>query len=99
MFSMNRKGKLGKIMDKDKCYYNECKVCGVKNPEPSHFWRNHFLKEADYCYTYLPRYSQQTGELINFKSREFYFSADFNDKNELKRWIKENKDKALSYCL
>jgi hypothetical protein len=84
----------------DKIYtYDVCKLCGEADVLPSHFWREHHIKEADYAWTYLPKRSKLTGNLIRFKNREFYYTSDFNDKNELKKWIKENPAEALEYSL
>lgn len=79
--------------------YPICKICGDVGVEPSHFWREHHVKEADYCRSHYPRVSKLTGESIVFKNRNQYFEADFNNKNELKKWVKDNPDQALSYCL
>lgn len=83
----------------DKTFYEKCLICGELSPEPSHFYKTHKYKESEYCLTYLPRYSKLTGKLIQFKSRDFYFDNDFNDKLELRKWLKENPDLALEYCL
>jgi len=83
----------------DKYSYTECKICGALEIEPSHFWKEHHIKESDYCLNYDKRFSKLTGKIIFFKNRESYFSSDFNDKNELKKWLKENPEEGKEYAL
>lgn len=79
--------------------YNKCLLCGESSVQPSHFWKEHRVKEADYCTQNYPRFSKLTKDRIVFKNRNQYFESDFNNKNELKKWIKENPDTCLDYCL
>jgi len=43
---------------------------------------------VEYYQTYEPRYDLLTGELINFKNKDYYFSNDFNNKISMKKWLK-----------
>ena len=79
--------------------YPNCKLCSEKDVAPSHFWKEHHIKESDYCLNNEPRFSKLTGDKIVFKNRSQYFESDFNGKNELKKWVKENKEIALEYCM
>jgi hypothetical protein len=42
---------------------------------------------VEYYQTYEPRRDLLTGELINFKNKDYYFSNDFNNKNSMKKWL------------
>ena len=44
---------------------------------------------VEYYQTHEPRYDLLTGELINFKNKDYYFSNDFNNKISMKKWLKE----------
>jgi hypothetical protein len=79
--------------------YKECIICKAKNVQPAHFWKEHHIKEADYCHSYIPRHSKLTGNLLPFKSREFYFNSDFENKNELKKWLSEQGNEGLEYAI
>jgi hypothetical protein len=71
-----------------------CKVDGkeFKDEKSLHLaLRGYGLNKEKYYHTYYPR--------INFKSKEQYFSNDFNDKNNMKKWLKEQTiEKAQEYC-
>ena len=43
---------------------------------------------VEYYQTHEPRYDLLTGELINFKNKDYYFSNDFNNKISMKKWLK-----------
>jgi ERCC4 domain-containing protein len=80
--------------------YDTCLVCGCENVEPSHFWKEHRISEKDYCFNHLPRRSKLTGKLLSFKSRDFYFNSQFENKNELKKWLSEHPDEeGLEYAI
>ena len=76
-----------------------CKICNQEVDADNHFWKNHRIKQEDYFHSYFPRYSKETGELIKFKSRDFYLHSDFNDKKEMMAWFKANPDKAQAYAI
>src|SRR5687767_5167804 len=86
-------------MDFKELNYKECAICGTKEVPPGHFWREHHIKEADYCLTHMPRHSKLTGKLLTFKNREFYFNSQFENKNELKKWLAENPEEGLDYAI
>jgi hypothetical protein len=79
-----------------------CKVDGkeFKDEKSLHLaLRGYGLNKEKYYHTYYPRKDLLTGETINFKSKEQYFSSDFNDKNNMKKWLKEQPiEKAQEYC-
>ncbi len=57
------------------------------------------ISQKDYFTTYYERKDLLTGELIPFKSSEQYYFANFLNKNNAKKWFKENPDKAKEFAL
>ena len=56
--------------------------------------------KVKYYQTYYERRDLLTNELISFKSKDQYLSSDFNDKNNMKKWLKSQPiEKAQEYCL
>ena len=66
---------------------NICKICNEEFLERSHFWKNHKIKEKDYYEKYLPKKDLLTGEKIEFKNPEQYYLLDFDNKNNLKKYL------------
>lgn len=64
-----------------------CAICKLESPEPSHFWKEHRIKESDYYVKYFPRFDLLTNEPISFKSRDGYLLTDFQNKINLKNWL------------
>jgi len=79
-----------------------CKVDGkeFKDEKSLHFaLKSYGLNKVKYYQKYYERRDLLTGELINFKTKEQYLNSDFNDKNNMKKWLKEQPlDKAQEYC-
>lgn len=79
-----------------------CKIDGkeFKDEKSLHLaLRGYGLNKEKYYHQYYPRKDLLTGETINFKSKEQYFNSDFNDKNNLKKWLKQQSvDRAQEYC-
>jgi hypothetical protein len=79
-----------------------CKVDGkeFKDEKSLHFaLRGYGLNKEKYYHTYYPKKDLLTGETINFKTKDQYLNSDFNDKNNMKKWLKEQSlDKAQEYC-
>ena len=79
----------------------KCKECsknfvGERNLH-SHL-KVHKLKIKDYYHKYFPRRDKYDNQLINFTNKENYFSSDFNNKNNLKKWLSTvNPSTAKSY--
>ena len=69
----------------------ECKICGesydLEEDFLKHIRYEHKLSQASYFQEHHPRYDKHTGEIILFKSRDFYFDNQFNDKSSLKAWL------------
>lgn len=79
-----------------------CKVDGkeFKDEKSLHFaLRSYGLNKEKYYHTYYPKKDLLTGETINFKTKDQYLNSDFNDKNNMKKWLKEQPlDRAQEYC-
>lgn len=61
--------------------------------------RSYGLNKEKYYHTYYPKKDLFSGETINFKNKEQYFNSDFNDKNNMKKWLKQQPiEKAQEYC-
>ncbi len=68
----------------------KCKVCDkeFENDRRLHaHLKAHKLKMVDYYNKYEPRKDLLTGEFIKFKNKDYYFSRDFNNKNNMKKWL------------
>ena len=58
-----------------------CKVCQKEFENDASLHRHlraHSLRKVEYYQKYFPRYDLHTGDIIKFKSKEQYFSSDFN---------------------
>jgi len=79
-----------------------CKVDGkeFKDEKSLHLaLKGYGLNKVKYYQTYYTRRDLLTNELINFKTKEQYLGSDFNDKNNMKKWLKEQPlEKAQEYC-
>jgi len=79
-----------------------CKIDGkeFKDEKSLHLaLKGYGLNKVKYYQTYYERRDLLTNELINFKTKEQYLNSDFNDKNNMKKWLKEQPiDKAQEYC-
>jgi hypothetical protein len=59
----------------------------------------HDLRLAEYYQKNFPRKDLHSGDLIKFKSKEYYFSTDFNNRTNLKKWLEAQDDESKkSYC-
>lgn len=79
-----------------------CKIDGkeFKDEKTLHLaLRSYGLNKEKYYHKYFPKQDLLTGETINFKTKEQYFNSDFNDKNNMKIWLKKQDIKtAQQYC-
>ena len=79
-----------------------CKVDGKEFPNEKSLHmslKGYKLNKTKYYQTYFERRDLLTNELINFKTKEQYFNSDFNDKNNMKKWLKQQPlEKAQEYC-
>lgn len=68
-----------------------CKICnlGFDTDKSLHsHLRAHKTTMCEYYQTQYPRHDKYSGDLINFKNKEQYFATDFNNKGNLKSWLK-----------
>ncbi len=83
----------------------KCLECSKEFTAEASFNRHlkaHKLSVAHYHQKYFPRRDLYTGELINFKSKDFYYSNDFNSRSNLQAWFKisseqERKEYIIRY--
>jgi len=78
----------------------KCVLCGLENPEKSHFYKSHKITIKDYFETHFPRLNLLTRQKIKFKDKDSYFNNDFENRVELRDYlklltVKEKKE----YCL
>lgn len=57
------------------------------------------LKKEEYYKQYYDKKDLLTGEDIEFKNEEQYLNTDFNNKNNLKKWLKENPKKGREWAI
>jgi len=79
-----------------------CKIDGkeFKDEKSLHFaLKGYGLNKVKYYQKYFERRDLLTNELINFKTKEQYLNSDFNDKNNMKKWLKQQPANiAKEYC-
>lgn len=79
-----------------------CKIDGkeFKDEKSLHLaLKKYGLNKVKYYQTYYTRRDLLTNELINFKTKDQYFNSDFNEKNNMKKWLKQQPlEKAQEYC-
>ena len=69
-----------------------CKIDGkeFKDEKSLHLaLKGYGLNKVKYYQKYFERRDLLTNELINFKTKEQYLNNDFNDKNNMKKWLKQ----------
>ena len=80
----------------------KCKICGKEFPQDKNLHlhiKAHKLSIGEYYQTQFPRRDFYDKKLIEFKNKEQYMSADFNNKGNLKKWLKKTPiEKAKKYC-
>ena len=80
----------------------KCKVCGKEfeaDKQLHAHLKAHGLRMASYYQEYYPRKDLFSGETIKFKSKEYYFSNDFNSRTNMQRWLKsKHPEEARKYC-
>ena len=59
----------------------------------------HKIRMVEYYQTYFPRHDLHDGNIIKFKNKNQYFTSDFNNKTNLRLWLKSRPiNKAQEYC-
>jgi hypothetical protein len=76
-------------MDKLPTFCKEC-ATDFKNLEALHrHFKAHQMTQAAYYQKWFPRYDKFDGNIIRFRTREFYFNSDFNTRENLGAWLKQ----------
>jgi hypothetical protein len=79
-----------------------CKVCDkeFKSEKSLHAHiKCHDLRLAEYYQKYHARRDLFSGDLIKFKSKEYYLSTDFNNRTNLRKWLEDQADdEKKKYC-
>lgn len=81
---------------------DKCKVCDkeFKTDKGLHkHLKAHKVSMSVYYQRYFPRRDKLSGELINFKNKDYYFNTDFNSKANMALWFKENPEEAKPFSL
>jgi len=82
----------------DKCL--ECQAEFDNEVELHRHLRSHKLKIEDYYFKHFPRFDKSDGSLIRFKSKQFYFTHDFNTRTNFRRWLSKQDNVTLrAYCI
>lgn len=75
-----------------------CRICNQPVLEDKHWWVDHGLKMEAYFIKYYNKKSLLTNDSIVFKTKDQYLLSDFNNKNELKKYLKSiSVDKQKEY--
>ena len=79
-----------------------CKICGKEFDSDRQLHAHlkaHKMRVIEYYQSQFPRYDRFDNSIIKFKSKDQYFSSDFNTRTNLKKWIKSApKDEVKEYC-
>ena len=64
------------------------------------YLRKHKLTTEAYYNKFFPKYDRYTGELIPFKSRDYYLNTEFVTRTNLRKWLetKAAPQEAIDYC-
>jgi hypothetical protein len=84
--------------------FKKCLICQQSFDKQedffSHIRYGHKISQAEYFQSKYPRFDRQTGDIIKFKSRDFYFENEFNDKRNLKKWLSnQSEESQKDWCL
>ena len=79
-----------------------CKACGKEFETDRQLHAHikvHDLRVVGYYQKYYPRHDLHSKEIIKYKTKEQYFSTDFNSRTNMRLWLK-NRDvaEAKEYC-
>ena len=79
-----------------------CKVCEKEFESDRKLHAHikaHDMRVVEYYQSQYPRHDKQDKKIIKFKSKEQYFSSDFNTRTNLKKWISEApREDVKTYC-
>lgn len=79
-----------------------CKIDGKKFQDDKSLHlalKGYGYNKEKYYHKFYPKKDLFTGEVINFKNKEQYLNSDFNDKNNMKKWLKlQPIEISQNYC-
>lgn len=79
--------------------YVKCQIC-QETLDNGHPYKKHSIKLENYMRQFYPRTSLLTGEKIEWKNNiENYLLADFNNRNELKQYLKAHSKEENAHYL
>jgi len=67
-----------------------CEICAMHFETDIEFHRHlrkHKITQTEYYQKFYPRYDRFDHSIIKFKSKEYYFNTEFNNRANLKLWI------------
>lgn len=80
-----------------------CKICDKEfetDRQLHAHLKAHKIRMVEYYQTYYARHDRYDGKIIKFKNKEQYFTSDFNNRGNLKKWLTgADKEEAKSYCV
>ena len=80
----------------------KCKICEKEFDSDRQLHAHlkaHDLRMVEYYQTQYPRYDLHTNEIIKFKNKKQYFTHDFNNKTNLRVWLKNQSTADVqNYC-
>ena len=67
-----------------------CKICDKEfetDRQLHAHLKAHKIRMVEYYQTYYARHDRYDGKIIKFKNKEQYFTSDFNNRGNLKKWL------------
>ncbi len=67
-----------------------CKICSKEFDSDASLHRHlkaHKITQTEYYQQFFPRYDRYTKKFILYKNKDFYFSADFNNRENFRHWL------------
>lgn len=79
-----------------------CRVCNKQFEDDASFHKHlktHGITQTMYYQAHFPRYDIYDGKIILYKNKQYYFTTNFNSRNNLKQWLlSSSKEKIIRYC-
>lgn len=77
-----------------------CKICSAEIDNDRHFSAKHKITQKEYYLRYEPRFDLHDGAPIEFKDKDQYLAARFNNKTNMSAWLyKVSKEEAKQFIL
>lgn len=79
-----------------------CQICKLEFPDDTRLHkhiRKHKLTKIEYYLQCFPRYDKYDGQFIKFRNKDQYLHADFNSRENLKKWLEVSEISTVrAYC-